>query len=285
MGRQRHSPVCRGREVYTGRQLVRRISISGPPRSDPLHDVADQVERLAKEERLNEAAAPELAEEFIVCLLTHNKLFASFTDTKTKRLTYPVDLAAVMVSVRRQFLRCHFRDLAIEAKRKRGEIKEEWRGTIVSFSASLRPEEEQLVEAQVRAALASGEPIGYYAHYTDLEELKARLEKALEARLGRGANLLSPVLPHRDELLAARENGEVDFDTLKSHCRRVLELALNSYRRIVETNFPHAAMGFGFYAQGPLRAVLALDAGFSRGDGRSSGVLQEPVRRDRGYRV
>jgi hypothetical protein len=127
---------------------------------------------MVKKGRLNEAAAPELAEELIACVLTSHKFFAPFVDAKTKRVCYPVDLGEVTTALRREFLYSHFRDEAIEDKRRRGEIKEEWRGTIVSYSASLRPDEEKQVVARVQSALNSGEQVKIRAHYIDLERLK-----------------------------------------------------------------------------------------------------------------
>jgi len=233
-------------------------------------EVVNQLEAMVKKGRLNEAAAPELAEELIACVLTSHKFFARFVDAKTRRVCYPVDLVEVTTALRREFLYSHFRDEAIEEKRRRGEIKEEWRGTIVSYSANLRPDEEKQVVARVEAALSSGEQVKMRAHYIDLERLKARLEKALEARRARGPRLTGPVLPLRDELAAASRRGEdLSLDKIKEHCRRVLDLALHGYRRMIETNFPKLTERFRLYHRGPVRAILAIDPGFAAGSGHS----------------
>lgn len=198
------------------------------------NEIAGQLEKLAKKGRLNEAAAPELAEELIACLLVSHTFFAAFVDPKTKRVRYPVDLAEVTTTLRREFLTRHFRDAAVEAKRQRGEIKEEWRGTTVSYSANLRPDEEQQVGARVEAALRSGEEVTIRARYSDLERLKSRLGRALEARGERGSRLLGPVLPLRDELAASRRGEDLTLDKVKEHCQRVLDLALRGYRGMIE---------------------------------------------------
>jgi hypothetical protein len=109
--------------------------------------------------RLNEAAAPELAHELVVCILTSQEYFAQFVDPKPKRIRYPVDLADMMTALRRQFLTEHFRDEAVYAKRQRGEIKEQWHSTIVSYSATLRPDEWQDVLRRVETALSSGDEL------------------------------------------------------------------------------------------------------------------------------
>lgn len=233
-------------------------------------EIGDQLETMVKKGCLNEAAAPDLADELIVCALTSERFFAPFVDPQTKRVRYPVDVADVMKALRREFLARHFRDEVVDAKRRRGEIKEEWRGTIVSYSAGLRPHEEQQLADRVETALVSGEEVKMRAHYTDLERLKSRLEKALVARRERPAHLPQPVLPLRDELASASNRGEnLPLDKVKEHCRQVLDLALRGYRRMIETNFPNLTDRFGFYRRGPVRAVLALDPGFATGDGRS----------------
>ncbi len=83
-------------------------------------EVTNQLEEMIKKGRLNEAAAPELAEELIACVLTSHSFFAAFVDPKTKQIRYPVDLGQVMMALRREFLYRHFRDEAVDAKRQRG---------------------------------------------------------------------------------------------------------------------------------------------------------------------
>jgi hypothetical protein len=232
-------------------------------------EVAEQLEVMVKKGRLNEFAAPELAEELIACVLTSHKFFATFIDPKAKRVRYPVDLAEVMTALRREFLNQHFRDEAVEAKRQRGEIKEEWHGTMVSYSANLPPDEEQQVVARVEAALSSNEEVKIRVHYTDLERLKSRLVKALEALRERGSQLRGPVLPLRDELAASRTGEDLPLEEIKEHCRQVLDLALRCYRRMIETNFPNLTERFRSYQRSPLRVVLGVDKDFAIGSGRS----------------
>ena len=231
-------------------------------------EIADQLDEMVKRGRLNEAAMPELAEELIACVLKSHQFFASFVDQNTRRVRYPVDLTEVATALRREFFSRHFRDEAVEAKRHRGEIKETWRDTTVSYSPSLRPDEEQQVVVRVEAALRAGEDVKMRAHYIDLERLKSRLQRALEARRERGPRLTAPVLPLRDELAQSRREP-VPLDTVKEHCRLVLELALRGYRQMIETNFPNLRDHFALYRRGPNRAILALDPGFSAGEGRS----------------
>ena len=91
-------------------------------------EVVGQLEEMIKKGRLNESAVPDLADELIVCALTKRKSLAVFIDARTRQVRYPVDLDDVMTALRREMLVHHFRDEAVEAKRRRGEIEEHWRG-------------------------------------------------------------------------------------------------------------------------------------------------------------
>ena len=238
-------------------------------------EVVEQLDKIVKKGGLNEAAAPELADELIACILTSHKFFASFIDPTTKAVRYPVDLAAVMTALQREFLTRHFRDEAVQGKRRRGEIKEEWRGAVVSYIATLRPDEEQKVTARVDEALSAREDVKITAHYTDLEPLKTRLQKAIEARRDRGLNLLAPVLPLRAELAAMHSSEDLPPDRVKEHCQQLLDLAVRAYRLMIETNFPRLAQRFPFYSRRPIRAILALDPGFADGTGESILIFSE----------
>jgi Type I restriction enzyme R protein N terminus (HSDR_N) len=237
-------------------------------------EITNQLEKMVAKGRLNETGAPELAEELITCILISHAFFAAFVDKKTKAVRFPIDIADIATALKREFLYRHFRSEAVEAKRQRGEIKETWNGTRVSYSANLRPAEEEQVFARVEAAIQSGDDVKLRAHYVDLEPLKSRLEKVIEAC---GVpRLAGPVLPLREELVAGWIRGEeLPLDKVKEHCREVLEIALRGYRAMIQTNFPNLAQHFRRYQRGPLRAVLALDSGFATDHGRSFLALCE----------
>lgn len=233
-------------------------------------EVVDQLEQLAKHERLNEGAASELAEELIACIVKSFDCFTEFLDPKTKNVLYPIDLGAVERALKREYLNRHFSDCEVDAKRARGEIEERWHGSTVSYNATLNPAEWKKVHERTEAALLSGEEIEYKARYVNLEGIKSRLDRTAKALRANGVVLSGPVLPVRAALVETLRRGGVPApETVKEHCRRVLELALTGYRRTVEFNFPNHANAFGFYSRGPLRAILALDPGFVHGEGHS----------------
>ncbi len=143
-------------------------------------------------------------------------------------------------------------------------------GTTVSYSATLSSTECAHVRERALAALRANEEVEYRATYVELERIKWRLSRVADALGGVERTVGGPVLPPRDAIVdSIRSGGESAPEVVKQHCGRVLELALRGYRELVRFNFPNHAAGFGFYARGPLRAVLALDPGFVRGEGRS----------------
>lgn len=52
-------------------------------------EVTNQLEKMIKKGRLNEAAAPELAEELIACVLTSHSFFAAFVDPRRGESAIP----------------------------------------------------------------------------------------------------------------------------------------------------------------------------------------------------
>jgi hypothetical protein len=233
-------------------------------------ELAEQVEQLAQEERLNESTVPELAEELLACIVESSACFQHLRDSNTKRVLYPLKVRDAEKALKHEYLNRHFYNLEVEEKRARGDIKEHWRGSSVSYNATLSHAEWLQVRERALAALRADEEVEYEATYVDLERVKSRLNCVTEALGGVERTLSGPVLPLRDGIVATiQSGGEPRPEIVKQHCGRLLELALKGYRELVRFNFPNHAAGFGFYARGPLRAVLALDAGFVRGEGRS----------------
>lgn len=233
-------------------------------------ELAEQVEHLVAEGRLNESAVPELAEELLACIVGSYACFSHLRDSGTKRARYPLRVRDVEKALRHEHLNRHFHDREVADKRARGEIQERWMGSTVSYNATLSQAEWLRVRERALAALLADEQVDFKTTYVDLERLKSRLARVSESLGGPEGTLSGPVLPERDAIAASiRSGGEPPPECVKQHCGRVLELALKGYRELVRVNFPNHAAGFGFYARGPLRAVLALDPGFVRGEGHS----------------
>jgi hypothetical protein len=233
-------------------------------------EVAEQIEQLAREERLNESAVPELAEELLACIVGSYPWFSHLRDSSTKRVLYPLKVRDAEKALQHEYLNRHFYGLEVKAKRARGEIQEHWNGSTVSYNATLTHAEWLQVRERALAALRADEEVEYMATYVDLERVKSRLGRVAAALGGADRTLSGPVLPLRDAIEATiRRGGQPPPDTVKQHCGRVLELVLKGYGELVQFNFPNHAAGFRFYARGPLRAVLALDPGFVKGEGRS----------------
>lgn len=221
-----------------------------------LHEVCPQLKDIVEKGYLDESAAPALPQELVIKSVESNpKIFGTLLENGTVR--YPLLLKDVAMSYQRELLRRHFHEECVTERRMRGEIPEHWSGGVVSYSPSLTPEDLRRVEVEVESALEREECIEFRVKYVELERMWYGLRKAIRELEMREASIERAPLPLLKRLASVHSN-EMSYDAFRQHCKLLVELALESYKGIVETNFPMMKECFSLYAQMPFRAVIAM---------------------------
>jgi len=237
------------------------------------NEICTQLSKLVKEGRLYEDGNPDLLLELVVSLISsHRDIFSKQLNDQGTQLNYPILLDDIRASLKEAKLRFHFENVRIEEKRKAGEIKEQWSGSIVSYSCSSTAEDLVWIDDQVKKAMKAGEDICTRVVSVDLERIARRLEPALQTLSPKSRWIEAALFPEQDTILneatyPGRSEG-VTIDVKKSYIEKLYKAFFKNYQTLVETNFPTLKPHFTLYASMPIQAFIYV--GQPMGDGSHS---------------
>jgi len=235
-------------------------------------ELLKQLLVFAAEGRLDESANPEMNSEHVVQLIFQNRdVFKSLLESDGRSIRYPVQLDSILECVRKEKLAREFHEDVVQSKLKSGQISEVWDGDFVSCSYSLNPNEEEAVARRVEEAMLRGEAPSGRVRYIELEELEARLLKALNS-LRKSCSAINEPPPFIKGYDLVRNRTLVSERDLSKYLQGLYAAFLSNYRTLVERNFPTLAPHFELYSDQPVAVYLVIGAGFSsmRGYGSMS---------------
>jgi len=228
-----------------------------------------QIRVFVEQGRLNESNNPNLLSELIVATVSDRTgIFKRLLRSDQRTVGYPLKLDAVLACLLREKLVRHYEDEIVERKRKKGEIREVWNGTTVSYSYSRTPADQEEVTNNVERALSVGEIPVFRARYTELEDLETSLSTAINALRATKSEIAAP--------LFERPGWEMPYelpasaDDVKVHVENLYSAFLSNYKALVDTNFPTLKSHFKLYSQLPVTAYLVLGSAVDRGSGYPS---------------
>jgi hypothetical protein len=222
-----------------------------------MNEIVRQIKEMVDEMMLVEA--PALAREAVVSALRqHAEKFLKLMGAGDRpEPAYPVSIAAIRDEYRRDALRAGFLEDVVKAKRARGEIKEKWSGSTVSYSLNLTQNEKSEIERRVELAMSSSvSPISKVT-LVDSVRMWRRVSRSLEELEMGGATHVDQ--PFSFAKGSRREGiGSPQSPEFPHYCMELLELVLASYVSMVETNFPTLSRHFRLHAASPCSLVLAM---------------------------
>lgn len=223
------------------------------------HELIDRVEQVLKKRRLNLRGCDKLTEEALVSAVYHDRsLFASFFDSYSQALRFPVATKEVHNAIQRAKLRCHFEHEVIEAKRRNGTLKETWSGGFVSYSRKFTAEEEAEISSTIEGAMTAQTFPKLRAVTINLRELEESLNRA-------GVFQSLPVVERLPWFTAYGLSQEIwgNYDNglalVRAHIRALYDGFLRTYQTVIDTNFPALKDAFPLRAQMPVRLFLNVE--------------------------
>jgi hypothetical protein len=236
-------------------------------------EIGRHLQEIVDQGLLDESCCPELASEVIAVEVARDR--AIFSDRRHAASAGPI-FPLSLLDVRRwqnyELLYHYFEDLQVLAKRRSGEIQEEWRenGT-VSLSPDLTWQDRELVRREVEAHLnESDEQVRSrlrWSFYDERARFDRRLLAALASLEAAGIRVLEghPFPEAKD--LASRfwQPNQVSTGELSHFIEELLSYALPLVRRLIEHNFPTMIQEFTTVTQAPFTAVAEINCNVEPG--------------------
>jgi hypothetical protein len=231
------------------------------------HEIIEQLQCFVKEGNLNEFESPALLTEFIIQTVEgHPDLFDVLLEKGTRRIQYPLVLSEVKKCVLREKLRFHYRGELIREKRESGVIEEVWNGDYVSYQSNISAEEYALIEERIERDIDSNIEPNYRATDMDILRMESLLMPRIAALKNRIDRIEEPQFSNQEGL--RRDSFECRPISIEQARVYLVELYceyLNSYKSLVETNFPAFKENFDLYRSLPVRVLIELGATKYRG--------------------
>ncbi|MCX7093990.1 MAG: hypothetical protein NTY50_11140, partial [Methylobacter sp.] len=238
---------------------------------DVTKDVIDfellpQLEEFITQGRLNESNCPEMLVEFIVETVLQNKsIFKELLSIDGRSILYPLKLNEILKALLREKLFRHYKDELISTKRKNGEIKETWNGSIVSYSSNLTVEDEKKILDATEYSLDSDCLPRFHAHYVDLDKLEKLLARAINWLRPTKTEIDGPLFDSESKVKAnVFSRHPISDDDAKGYLGWLYLTFLENYKSIIETNFPTLKQHFPMYSTLPISVHLVLKSAVRR---------------------
>ena len=230
-------------------------------------EVIPQLRGLVENGNLHELNCPKLLTESILqTVKNHKKIFAPLLDNTIEGINFPLRLNAIKECLWREKLHRHFHDELIRDKLRQGTIQESWNGPFVSYSNSLTDEEYVQLETDVEQIIKSGAEPVFHAKYTHLENLESFLLPCIEGLTSLTNEIVDPLFANETRLKQeCFRNTPISIDCARNYLVALFSQFLESYKVLVETNFPTFKGHFSLYASLPVNIKLKLAPTASRG--------------------
>ncbi|WP_157678917.1 NACHT domain-containing protein [Methylovulum psychrotolerans] len=224
------------------------------------YELLPQLEQLIKEGLLNESHCPEMLVEFIVETVLRNKvIFKELLSVDGLSIRYPLKYDEVLKKLLRERLIRHYREELISTKKRSGEIKEIWDGSIVSYFSNLTAEEEKQILDAAEDSLNSGHLPKFHARYGDLDKLESSLVRVINSLNTTNIEINSPLFDGESKVKTDVTRGHtISDDDVKSYLVWLYSVFLENYKSIIETNFPTLKQHFQIYSEMPISIHLVL---------------------------
>lgn len=220
-------------------------------------ELLPQIRLFIEQGKLNESKNPDLLSEFISETVLHQRIFNKLLTGKQLAAHFPLKLDSIIGCLLREKLSRHYHDEICERKRKKGEVKERWNGTIVSYSYTFTASDKEEVQNKVEAALASGNIPTFKARHTELYNLELSLKDVFKALRPYGNEIEAPLFGGLREYIL-NDSTVMLTDELKDSLRKLFKKFLSNYRIIIDTNFPTFKPFFNLYSYFPVSIYIVL---------------------------
>jgi len=231
------------------------------------HELFNQIEKFIKEGLLVELNCPEMQIEFIVETISNNKnIFRELLDSRGQTIKYPLNLDEVSKQILREKLIRQYRYETFLTKKATGEPQEMRDGLIITHYHGLTEEDEENILNSTEKALETGYFPNYYARFIDLEKLEYSLAKAINWLSHATNKIENPLFEGESKIKNdVMRNFSISTNEIRSYLLWLYAAFLESYKTIIETNFPTLKQHFSIYSMMPISIHLKLGEHKQRG--------------------
>jgi hypothetical protein len=226
-----------------------------------VHEIEPRLWDIVKSGRLDESRNFYLLLERLIATLAKYQ-------AKHHRITHPDMIAGRLpisfsdIEWARRYQRAArvYRDELIAEKRRTGEIKEMWHGSMVSFVSHLTDADEKTIHDRARSAADSNIEVTSNVVYVELDKADESVMQTIRDLQAFGIDSITEVILPKTpwERLGQLEWSGYSYDALAAIAERAYRLFLNEYKLLIETNFRQMANEFTLYSKMPLRCFLVL---------------------------
>ncbi|MGE0684388.1 MAG: hypothetical protein AB7P69_26215, partial [Candidatus Binatia bacterium] len=219
-------------------------------------EVAEDIKNVVKNGRLDESESRELAIEMVTSLVERQQyIFSRLRRSVKVDDIFPLVFEEIKKALLQRKLEDHFRDERVKYKKRQGLLTEQQNGDAILHVCYFYPVDNQWVESQVQHVLEGGPiPEQLPRSYDRMEE---RLDTCIKI-LGLGTlSISAPIFPDL-RLLRRRDPKQISPSEMLDHCTRVYAQFLETYKVVVERNFPTFRQGFSLYSQMPVVYFISL---------------------------
>ena len=216
-------------------------------------EIVPQLERIIREGFLDESISQEMAIEMIAALVEkYETIFNSAQRSDGARGPFPISFGEIRKCLHRKKLRYYFEKERYEYKRQEGEIVERFEGGTISASWTWSYKDIDWIREQTETALREGRKVP--------REHRVNPDSSVEERFETAARILEPEISEVQGLLfpMSRRAEDLSSDEILNHAARVFKPFLETYKKIVERNFPTFCHEFTLYKEIPLVCFLSL---------------------------
>ena len=243
-------------------------------------EIVSQIERIIREGFLDESVSQEMAIEMIAALVErHDAIFNSAQRPDGERGPFPISFREIRKCLRRKKLWYNFEKERYEHKKQKGEIVERFKGGTISASYTWSHKDIDWIRERTETALREGKDIK--------RERRVDPDSSVEERFEAAARVLEPEVSEVQGTLFPRSRRVEDLssDEILNHTARVFELFLETYKKIIERNFPTFCHEFTLYKKMPLVCFLSSPSATQKRDPTISISLCQNPQVDEGNKV
>lgn len=223
------------------------------------HEIIERVARVIEQRHLHSPGCTKLASETLLSIVRQNHdVFENLFDPYSRTLIFPVTVDSIGQAIRQAQLRSHFEFEIVERKKAAGQLKEHWwKDGGVSYVIEYSNHERKEIEAKIDDAITTGRAPEFRGVSRILLDLEIDVNRAIQSgELKEIAGL--PWYTEYFLVTSVRSDYETGLQRTNEHLQNLYKEFLDTYRTIVDVNFPTLKEAFALRSQMPLRLYLVV---------------------------
>ena len=232
------------------------------------NEILRQVKSIVKKGLLNEKNNKNLLIEKITAIVIHyQSKYLGIKDRRQLSKYLPITFDNINYYLRFERAYRYNENKLIQEKIEKGYIKQQWKGSIVSYHYSLSAEDLDIIRHNAEFAATSDAifkiALKEEARYLKFGSVEKILLDAMQDLREQGFNSIKElILPERDRLSSLGwVFNEYSNGRLVEYILRIYQIFLEEYKKLIETNFYPMKDKFELYSYMPVKCFITVRKG------------------------